>query len=67
MGDRGGEEGNLGLGATESDRSSHVCFQPNDTVNENTITEKLITCKKSRIMRGFADRVANVWTATGGE
>lgn len=64
----GGEGGQPG--ATESDRSSHVLFSAptaHDTDDKNTIIEKLIICRKSRIMREFVDRVANVWTATGGE
>lgn len=64
-GDLGGEPG-----ATESNRSSHVCFQPrkpNDTDDSNTIIERLIVCRNDRVWREFDDSVANVWTATGGE
>lgn len=64
----GGKEGNLGRpNPTDLPRSYFQPRQPNDTDDKNTIIVKLIICRKSRIMREFVDRVASVWTATGGE
>lgn len=62
----GGEEGNLGRpNPTDLPMSYFQPRQPNDTADKNTIIEKLIVCRKSRIAREFIDRDANVWTATG--